>query len=320
MIALAIFMTSSASFACSDNLKNHPEECKQQDRYLRLKADLAKYSIKVEQLSGYALSRALGSEVLTQIKGKSTQPLSSNELQSPELLKWQNGQKFIQSLNTIYLQPQDVLKLHKSLFSSKGLIATVGTDAGKLRTSQGITNPREHFSCQDNVLNEATLTYLGDPDLRSVENYPLLEIENVLPCPGAKGAYSGTLVYYKGASMKEELTRWLNDYNDMLIRFEKGMAEDITPTAYMADMRRWFLAIAPFSYGNLEVANALADYFMFRLQLFPVPMKDLKSSHLQEVEQSREQVKTRAKDTLSFIETCLYENKVRPVSPLCGSL
>ncbi len=308
---------SAAAWSCTEALKYHPEECKLHDRYHFLRTEFKKLAINEQELKGYKIPRALG---VKEFNGQKNKLLSNTKQaldQNSEWHLWISGQKFINELNVVYLSPDDILKLHKNIFSHKSS-PTLAADAGKLRINMGVTNPTETISCESKNLSLATMMLFEDFDLKSEEAYPLLEIQNLHACT-VNGYYSADLVYYKGASMKQELNRWLNDFNDMILRYENGNAAfDTQPLLYMADMRRWFLSMAPFAHGNLEVINALSDYFMKRLELMPLPLKDLNTAQLLDPETNRELFKNRSYEVLNFIEACLYENKVKPISSDCS--
>ena len=170
------------------------------------------------------------------------------------------------NFNPIGLEYRDLLKMHKSLFEGK-ILFSHHPDIGKLRVENGETNPKMIFTCEDKKLNQSLLNLLDDYDLQSNEGYPLLVLEKTKQCAD-KNFYSSTLVFYKGASIKIELNRWLVDFNDTLARYETNNDQyNIAPYKYLADMRRWFLVLKPFNFGNEEVVDTLVDYACNRLQL-----------------------------------------------------
>lgn len=319
-LTLILFLYSANVLACTDAFKNLPEECKLQERYQKMRDDFKKISINIHDIQKYKLSRALSPKEINGQKNKfafnAKQALEKNE----EWHLWQNAQNAIAELNVVYLSVNDIQNIHKSIFGKKTFLNNVTSDAGKLRLNQGITNPRESIHCEDGKLDVELLEQFTQFDLTSSENYPLLELEDIKTCPNGT-TYSAQVVYYKGASVKQELLRWVNDYNDMLIRFEKGHPPaGESPLTYMADMRRWFTAIAPFGSGNTEVANALTDYFMKRLDFYPLPLKDLNGPHLMKPDKHRESFVHKSRAVLTELETCLYENKVKPISADCSIL
>lgn len=312
---LAFFFRSFDAFSCTENLQQFPEECRTQDHFNQLQDEFKKLSINVQDLKGYKIPRALSPQ---QINGKKNNLLNHTKITLDNSLDWQrwkNADRFINELNVVFVSINDILKLHKNIYSGKA----AHSEAGLLRINQGITNPSQLIRCEEKLLLSDALTIFENPDLKSDENYPLLEIENLKTCPDGQ-YYSGRLIYYKGASVRQELVRWLNDFNDMIIRYENKQSTDISPLQYIADMRRWLLAIAPFSLGNLEVADALTDYFNKRLGLPVLPLKDFTAPHLLKLDQNRAAVKKRSDETLKYIESCLYENKVKPVSSDCSIL
>lgn len=315
-LLIILMLLSAKAYSCADAVKNYPEECELQDRYFKIQDDFKKLSMNLEDLRGYKLNRSIGLSVGSANKGNALLLQKENLLQNKEWQKWQNGQQAIGLFKNIFLDVSDILKLHKSIFTIKGANYS---DAGKFRTNQGITNPKETISCTQEILTNESINILTESDLRTSEDYPLLQLDNVQSCIN-ENHYSATIVYYKGASVKQEVSRWLVDFNDMLNRYESGNAQDISPIQYAADMRRWFMAISPFSQGNLEVVNALTDYFMKRLKLIPLPLKDLNAPQVMSVESNRIALKKRSQQVLTFVETCLFENKVKPVSYDCTSL
>ena len=323
-LTLALFLysafLSAEVMACTEAFKNLPEECMLQDRFQKMRDDFKKISINIQDVQKYKLSRALSPKVISGQKNKFAinpkQALEKNE----EWHLWQNAQTAISDLNVVYLSVNDIQNIHKNIFGKKSFLNNLTSEAGKLRVNHGITNPREPIHCEEGKLDVELLEQLTQFDLTSNESYPLLELEEIKVCPNGT-TYSAQVVYYKGASIKQELQRWVNDYNDMLIRFEKGqVTTGESPLTYMADMRRWFTAIAPFVSGNGEVANALTDYFMQRLDFYPLPLKDLNGPHLMKPAKHRESFVQKSRAVLKDLETCLYENKVKPVSSDCSIL
>lgn len=286
-LIITFLMFSAKAFACSNAIKSYSEECLLQDRFLKVKNEFKKNSINVEDLQAYKIARI------------------------SDWTQWNNGQQFISSLRGLQLGMSDILKLHKSIFATN--------ESGKFRTDSGITKPKEEIACQAYLLNSESIASITNSDLQSEENYPLLELENVQAC-SKKGFYSATLVYYKGASVKAEMDRWLVDFNDMMNRFESDEMQDVSPLQYIADMRRWFMAISPFAQGNAEVINALSDYYMKRLNLLPLPLVDFNKPQLLSVEKNRMLIKQRSQDVLSFVESCLQESKSKSVSMNCTLL
>jgi hypothetical protein len=302
-IIITFLMFSANVIACSEAMRPYSEECLQQDRIQIVKKELKKISINVEDLQGYKLARVTMSS-----------NLAKNQIQqSAEWVQWKNGQQYIATLKAIHLNMIDILKLHKSIFGTN--------DSGKFRSNDGIAKPQEAITCQSYLLNSEALASLTASEMLSEESYQLLELENVQACP-KKDFYSATLVYYKGASVKAELGRWLVDFNDMINRYESVGLQEISPLQYIADMRRLFMAISPFAQGNAEVINALSDYFMKRLNLLPLPLIDINKPHLLSKEKNRILLKQRSHDVLTYVESCLLENKTKSISisTNCSSL
>lgn len=313
-----ILFGSLNAFACSDALKPYEFECKSQDRFLLLANDFKSYSINITDLKGFKIPKALGKLSYFSSKNDLLNNSASTLAESNEWQSWNNGQNFIESLNSIYIDLNDIQKLHKTLFATKGFFNR-NPDAGKMRIQSPETNPKISFSCADNVLNEELLENLLDFDLKSAEGYPLLSVKNISNCVDGKHK-SADLFFYKGASMKVELNRWVVDLSDMLNRYENASAPlELSPYKYLADMRRWFLAIRPFESGNEQVVNALMDYSARRLQLAPIPTGEASSIFLT-VDQNRDASLNRINEQLTFFEGCLFETKVKLISSECRPL
>lgn len=312
-LLLLIITSCSNVFACSEVLKPYAQECQMQDRYQKLYKEFDARSINMNDLKGFKIPRALGKHSYHSAKNDL---LNHSETTLPKNRDWQvwsNGQKFINELNPTYLEFSDLIKLHKNLFAGK-------SDLGKLRTSNGETNPKLKLSCGDKILNNKTFNLLFEYDLKSIDGYPFLILGNVKPCDD-KNFSSADLYFYKGASVKKELMRWLTDLNDMISRYEAEIAPiDFGPYNYLSDMRRWFLAIRPFNMGNEEVAGALIDYAANRLQLPPLSLGDLAAPIYLSVSENREDTLAKIQDTLVFFEGCLFENKMKLISSECSPL
>ncbi|MDO9183314.1 MAG: hypothetical protein Q7U04_12950 [Bacteriovorax sp.] len=322
MQILILFLTlcsSSWAIACSDILVNYPVECKAQGRYQRLSKEFNNYSIKIDNLKGYKILKAVGKTSYYALKNDFLNNTDATLLKSRDWQMWNNGQNFIAEMSPVLLDFSDITKLHKKLFAEKGFFNNP-TDLGKLRTNNAETNPKIIISCNDNFFKEKIFNLFTDYDLKSAEGYSLLTLDNIKVCDDKKLS-SFELYFYKGASVKTELVRWLNDFNDMLTRFEKNDSiEEITPFNYLTDMRRWFLAISPFSYGNDEVASALIDYATKRLQLVPISFRELSDPIYLSVEENRLNTDNKIQQTLDFFEGCLYERKTNLISNECNSI
>lgn len=318
---LILFSTLSCfnAFACSEALRPYEEECKAQDRYQKLLSEFKTYSIDMNNLKGYKIPKAIGKNPYFSSKNEL---LNYSEAVLPKNKDWQvwsNGQKFINDLSPILLEYSDIPKLHKSLFAGKSFFSSPG-DLGKLRSNSAQTNPKITLTCFSKVLNDKNIELLSDYDLKSAEGYPLLSLENINGCED-QSISSAELYYYKGASVKTELVRWINDLNDMIYRYESASAPaDFGPYHYLSDMRRWFLAIKPFQSGNEEVVAAILDYTAKRLQLTPLSLGDLAAPVFLSVDENRKGTLNKIHETLTFFEGCLFETKTKLVSSECSSL
>jgi hypothetical protein len=297
-------------------MKMFPFECKAQNRAGKIASDLASHSIVMTDLKGYKIPRALGK--IPYVAGR------REFLNSPERtlkynrdwLVWNNGQSAIKDLNPVYVDYNDILNLHAGIFSNNVFFNFV-PEPGKLRTGNAETNPETFLSCDSRVLDDKTYDVLFDYDLRSLEGYPLLEIEDVTLCKD-KNYSSATLIYYKEASIKAEFLRWVIDFNDTLYRYETLNTDGLlSPYAYLADMRRWFLALKPFNDGNAEVVDALIDYATTRLNLPPLNLNDSINPIFLPAEEYRSRAENKISDTLSFFDGCLFEVETKYISPEC---
>lgn len=314
-----LFLLSSANaFACSEAMKPYTDECKSQDRYLKLNNEFSNLSININELKGYKIPKAVGKANYFSLKNDylnhSDIALSKNK----DWQIWNNGQKFINALSPIFLEIGDVTKLHKTLFSERKLFNN-SVELGKLRTNNGETNPKISLTCLDKILDDKIFLTLINYDLKSAEGYPLLTLENFSPCDD-KNFSSADLHFYKGASVRVELNRWITDVNDMIARYENQTLVETAPYNYLADMRRWFLAIRPFNSGNEEVVAALLDYIARRLELPPVSLGDITAPIYLSTNENRDGTVKKIKDTLSFFEGCLYETKTNSISSECTPL
>jgi hypothetical protein len=306
-------------FACSDLLKSFSEECKFQDRYERISKDFTTYKIKVTDLKGFQIPKAIGKASYFSSKNDLLNKTDSTLSKNKDWTIWNNGQKFILDLSPVFIELSDISKLHKNLFNPKGFF-NISTDFGKFRTNNGETNPKIIFNCSDKIINDKIFDLIKNYDLKSEEGYPLLILKNLLVCDD-RNFSSADMYFYKGASVKKELSNWLNDLNDMLARYENSSApDDLSPYNYLADMRRWFLAIKPFSTGNEEVIAAILDYSTQRLKLPPLSLGEITMPFLMEFKDNREITLIRINETLNFFESCLFETKTKLVSLECFPL
>lgn len=320
-VPLFVFFLCSQVFACSEALRPYDMECIAQDRYNKLFNEFNKhYSIKMTNLKGFKIPRSVSLSSYYSSKNDFLNNSAETLSQNKDWQIWNNGQKFITELSPVYLDFSVFAKLHKNLFSTKNFLNGMG-DLGKLRINNRETNPKIFLSCSDKILDDNIFNLLYEYDLKSIEGYPLLRIENISTCDDDKKISSADLYFYKGASVKIELVRWLNDFNDMLSRYENTTEPlDISPYNYLSDMRRWFLAIKPFNMGNEEVAAALTDYAINRLELSPFAYSDTISPVYLTALENRENTANKVQEALGFFEGCLYETKTNLISPACSPL
>lgn len=318
IIFISLFSSINA-FACSEALRPYSDECKAQERYQKISSEFNQLAINATELKGFKIPKAVGKSNYFSGKNELLNQSESTLAKNKEWQTWNNGQKFINSLNSTMLDFSEITKLHKTLFAGKSFFSTPG-DVGKLRTGSAEVNPKILLTCSDKILNDGTFLVLADYDLKSAEGYPLLVLSNIKECDDKKFS-SGELMFYKGASVKVELSRWLADLNDMIYRYESETApSEYGPYKYLSDMRRWFLAIKPFSTGNEEVVAALVDYTVKRLHLAPISLSDQSSPVLRSAEKNLELTLLRVKESLDFFEGCLYETKMKLVSSECSTL
>ncbi len=208
-------------------------------------------------------------------------------------------------LNDYFLEIDDVITVHKALFAEKSFLSL--SDVGVLRTDYGITNPKINLSCDTKILDLKTLNLLQNFDLRSIEGYSLLKLENIHTCED-ENFQSADLYFYKGASVRIELSRWITDLNDMLFRYEAGIAPlELSPYAYLIQMKRWFVSISPFAFGNEQVANELINHSFKRLGLAPLPFIDLQFAFFKDSSAYQQSTLQTFQDSLDFYQKCLSE-------------
>jgi fido (protein-threonine AMPylation protein) len=310
-------MTSFKSYACTEAMKPYTVECKAQDKFTKLTEDYLKNQSSVDSIKGFVIPRALGKTNYFSAKNELLTQTETTLEKNKDWIAWSAGQKYMSDFHSAFLEFNDILKLHKIMFS-----APFDFSAGKIRTSFGETNPVFHINCSDQLLNDNAELLLENYDIKSNEGYALLELQNIANCADKK-SYSGDLVFYKGASMKMELKSWVADFNDMLNRYYYQTADDtllpVSPYEYLADMKRWFIAIHPFSKGNELMANVLIDYATERLQLPPLSLI-YPHAYLKSAKENRAETLEATQDSLIFLENCLYETKVKLVSPQCTTL
>ena len=227
-------------------------------------------------------------------------------------------QNLVTKLNPVFLDIKSLQKVHASLTTGKAFGDFINS-SNKLRIGNGEINPSITFKCSEQKINNDVLLLFDDYDLKTTEGYPLLTLKEIVNCPDDKALHSGKLVFYKNASVPIELNRWLVDFNDTLARYENNKVIEIAPYSYLADMRRWFSALAPFSYGNEDVADALMLYATKRLHLPPLGQK-IKNPYLLTMEDNRKRSEQDLKKNLTFFSSCLYEIKTNLVSTECSPL
>ncbi len=312
------FILTSSSFACDEAMKAFQSECKAQDHYQSLINDFNKYSIFPTDLKGFKIPKAIGNSSYNAKKDDLLNRTASSLLQHQQWAIWNNGQNFIKNLSLISLETSDILKLHKALFSTS-VLSDSEADLGKLRASGGLTDPKLTFSCDDQLLNDKLYDILSHYDLKNYEGAPLLRIDNVQACDDRN--FSSANVYFlKSSGIPHEINRWVLDFSDMLSLYEKVESTNkIAPFNYLADMRRWFLALRPFNRGNEEVIDTLIDYATKRLHLPPLPSNDYNLAIFLSVSENQEQYTNKINDSLSFFENCLQETKLKTPSPECSA-
>jgi hypothetical protein len=300
------------AFACTEAMQPFKTECAAQDLWNRLTLEYQKSNVSINDVKGFAVPRAIGNKNFFESKNDFLNHSETALPQNKDWLAWTKGKKFFNENDPVFLEVGDVLKLHKAMFS--GTI-----DAGRLRVVFGETNPKYTFSCEDKVLTKETSDLFENFDIKSSEGYSLLELKNTLLCQDGK-TYSADVVFYKGASMKTELKSWLADYNDMMNRYAHDAPMLLTPPfAYLADMKRWFLAIHPFTFGNELIANVLIEYASAKIELPPLISVN-NYSYLMGLNENRSKTLKATQESLSFLETCLFDIKTNFVAPQCSSL
>jgi len=133
-LLLLTFFGCLKAFGCTDLMLPFEFECKIQDRYQKLTLDFNSQRITMTDLKGFKIPRAVGIHSYFSFKNDFLNHSESSLKQNRKWLVWNNGQKFINNLSPVYLQMNDVLKLHKALFSSE---ISYATELGRLRTNNG---------------------------------------------------------------------------------------------------------------------------------------------------------------------------------------
>ena len=306
------FTAALNSYACSEAMKPYDFECKAQDRYKKLEESFLSSKTTPEQIKGFVLPRALGNANYFSAKNDLLNKTEPTLIQNKNWLAWTNGKKFFDKYTPVFLELNDILKLHKIMFKES-------QESGKLRTSYGETNPVIHYNCNDSVINDSLTALFENYDVKSSEGYPLITLENLSPCEDKK-SYSADLVFYKGASVKTELKSWLMDFNETLNNYTAENEKKLNPPyQQLSDLKRNFLAIHPFLSGNEMLINVLMDYASKKMDLPPMSLTTT-SAILMNREDNRSEIHKATHESLNFLETCLYETKVNFVSPQCRSL
>lgn len=316
---LFIFFRCLNTFSCSDYLMPYDFECRAQDHYQKISTEFKIYSITITDLKGFKIPKAIGKNSYYSSKNDLLNKTELTLSQNKEWQKWINGQDFIGHLNFFYLEINDILELHKILSDNNSLF-DFGSDAGKLRMNNRETNPKKSIACNEKILDQNFIETFSNCDLKSIEGYPLLNLENIKLCPDLN-YYSADLSFYKGASIKAELNRWIIELNDMLFQYKNNRTSiGVSPYHFLADMRRWFLALKPFNSKNEQVIDALIDYAVNMLNLPAIPLNETSTPFYSSVNENREVSLKKINATLVFFETCLFETKTQLISSECNPL
>ncbi len=304
-------------YSCDSNLKAYSIECAHQDQFNKLSAEFKTLKLEPLKFKGYIVPLIIGSKKFDANKNgylnHSIETLSTNR----DWNIWKKSEALVSKLNPVSINLSDVTKLHFHLLSTGSLSDYLNANLGKLRTSNAAINPTIDFSCEDEQIDKEVVDLFKNYDLTTDEGYSLLTMDNIIDCRGAKNRKSGKIIFYKNASMQNELNRWIVDFNDTISRFSKSETLDVSPYQYLADMRRWFMAISPFSEGNQNIAEALLHYATHRLNLPPLTQTNRRIPILLTVEENRDQVMKQMAASLVFFENCLFEIKAGPISEEC---
>ena len=319
LLLLSLALSVNA-YSCDSRMKDYAFECEYQDHFNKLKTDFKTYSISPLELKGYLLPFVLGDRDYYAKKNEYLNHSKENLATNRQWITWKNSQNITTKLNPIVLEITDVVRLQSNLLSTKSLGDIFNTKLGRLRTGNAEINPTITYSCEDEKINNDVIALFNDYDLKTEEGYSLLTIKNIIACKDSKDKKSGQIVFYKNASVRSELNRWLVDFNDTLSRYDANETINVSPYEYLADMRRWFVAISPFLEGNESVAEALMLYATNRLNLPPMGQPKQGTAILFSAEENRNQVMKRMKESLTFFEGCLFETKTKFVSEECRSL
>jgi hypothetical protein len=320
-VILFSFIFVMDGHSCDVRMQGYPFECAYQDHFNKLQNEFKTYNISPLNLKGYLIPHIVGVTDYNSKKNIYLRHADANLANNQQWNIWRNPPDFISKLNPVFLEINDVIKVQSNLYPAKSLKDIFNSKIGKLRTGNAEINPTLSYGCEDDEqLNNKIVTLFDNYDLKTEEGYPLLIIKDVKNCKNSQDGKSGKIIFYKNASIKTELNRWLVDFNDTLSRFEMGQVLDVSPYQYIADMRRWFMAISPFAIGNASVAEALMLYANSRLHLPPVGQAIQSSPFLLTVKDNRNQVIDHLKESLTFFESCLYETKTNLISDECAPL
>lgn len=307
------------AYSCDENLKSYAFECEYQDHFNRINDDFKTYHTTALNLKGHFLPLAIGYKDYYAKKNEYLNHANENLASNPQWLIWKKSQEYSSKLNPASLDINDVTKLQFHLLSTNSVGDIFNSKLGRLRTSNAEIHPAVIYTCEESKINSDVITLFRNYDLKSEEGYPLLAIKNIFDCQASNENKSGTIIFYKNAAMKKELSRWLVDFNDTLSRFELNEAINVSPYLYLADMRRWFMAISPFQEGNQSVVETLILYATTRLNLPPL-VQIHREAILLTAEENRSQVMKGMKDSMVFFESCLYETKTNLISSECSPL
>jgi len=238
-LILLTLITAGNVFSCDEKLRDYIFECQYQDKFNNLKNDFSKYEKNPLSIKGHLLPHVLGNKDYYANKNEylnhSKEHLKSNQTWQT----WTKMQNYITKLNPMSISITDIVKLQSKLINSKS--------SGRLRIGNAEINPSIMYSCEDDKINNDVIYLINNYDLMTEEGYPLLKLENISECKNSKNLKSGKIIFYKNAAVRSELNRWVVDFNDTLQRYENKETLDISPYQYLSDMRRWFMAISPFS-------------------------------------------------------------------------
>lgn len=316
--SIFFFINSISILACSDIMRSYPIECNLQDKFQKLESELKKIFIDINHVNGTFIPFTITDQVYNKSINDLLSPQEKVKMKS-DILAMLKVESLVKRNYGPILTADDLNRYHGIFASFNKSSAAFDLSNDKFRTLNGLTNPRTKISCDEEFLNNDFDKLIGFYDLETIDGYPLLLIENVKNCEN-DFYQSGEIVFYKGPSVKNEMNRWLTEFNDTIRRYKNNQIIEISPYEYFADMYRWFLAIHPYQEFNENVAKSTLIWAAINLQL-PLPqIDDQIFPFLRTRDQNRKLSLEKINHELNFLSDCLIEYNKKLVSPGCKQI